>query len=85
MRKLSLQMRGSVARNYIFSLIWRFMVQNGIFWTIGEQSFFFNYPIIYYLRIKVYTVEMMGMRISHWKNGVSGTTLVSIITMVLIL
>ena len=58
------------------------MVQNGIFWTIGEQSYFFNYPIIYYRRIKVYTVETMDIRISHWENGVSGTILVSVSTMV---
>ena len=29
------------------------MVQNGVFWTIGEQS----YPIISYRRIKVYRVK----------------------------
>ena len=60
------------------------MVQNGIFWTIGEQSYFFNYPIISYQRIKVYRVETMDMRIPHWKNSVSGTALISISTMVLI-
>ena len=30
------------------------MVRNGIFWTIGEQSYFVYYPIKSYLRIKVY-------------------------------
>ena len=38
------------------------MVQNGIFWTIGEQTYLVYYPIIYYLRIKVYRVERMDMR-----------------------
>ena len=33
------------------------MVQNGIFLTIGEQSYFVYYPIISYQRIKVYRVE----------------------------
>ena len=33
------------------------MVQNGIFWTIGEQSYFVYDPIISYQKIKVYRVE----------------------------
>ena len=49
------------------------MVQNGIFWTIGEQSYFVYYPIISYRKIKVYSLETMYMGISHWNNGVSGT------------
>ena len=60
------------------------MVQNGIFCTIGEQSYFVYYPIISYQRIKVYRVETMDMGRSHWNNGVSGTNLISISTMVLI-
>ena len=60
------------------------MVRNGIFWTIGEQSYFVYYPIISYRMIKVYRVETMYMGRSHWNNGVSGTVLVSISTMVLI-
>ena len=60
------------------------MAQNGIFWTIGEQSYFVYYPIISYQRIKVYRVETMDMRISHWKNSVSGTAIISISSMVLI-
>ena len=60
------------------------MVQNRIFWTIGEQTYSVYYPIIYYRKIKVYMVETMDMGRSHWKNGVSGTVLISIITMVLI-
>ena len=58
------------------------MVRNGIFWTIEEQSYFVYYPIIYYLRIKVYRVETMDMGRSHWKNCVIGTILISISTMV---
>ena len=29
------------------------MVRKGVFWTIGEHSYFVYYPIISYLRIKV--------------------------------
>ena len=60
------------------------MVRNEIFWTIGEQSYIFFNPIISYRRIKVYRVETMDMGRSHWKNGVSGTVLISIIIMILI-
>ena len=51
------------------------MVQNGIFWTIGEQLYIIDYTIISYRKIKVYRVETTGMGRSHWNNGVSGTTL----------
>ena len=60
------------------------MVRNGIFWTIGEQSYIVYYPIISYQKINFYRVETMDMGISHWNNGVSGTILISISTMVLI-
>ena len=60
------------------------MVRNGIFWTIGEQTYFFYYLIIYYQKIKVYRVETMDMGRSHSNNGVSGTVLISISTLVLI-
>ena len=60
------------------------MVRNRIFWIIGEQSYFVYYPIISYQRIDVYRFETMDMGISHWNNGVSGTVLVSISTMILI-
>ena len=60
------------------------MDQNGIFWTIGKQSYLVYYPIISYHWIKVYRVETMDMGKSHWNNGVSGTILISISTMVLI-
>ena len=61
------------------------MVRKGIFWNIGEQSYFFNYPIISYLRINVYRVETMDMGRSHWNNGVIGTFLISISNTALIL
>ena len=54
------------------------MVQNGIFWTIGEKSYFVYYPIISYKRVKVYRVEIMDMRRYHWNNGVSGTVVATI-------
>ena len=60
------------------------MVQNGIFWIIGEQSYFVYYPIISYRRIKVYRVETMDMGSPHWNNGVIGTFLISISTTILI-
>ena len=60
------------------------MVQNRIFWTIGEQTYFVYYPIISDRKIKVYMVETMDMGRSHWNNGVSGTNIISISTMVLI-
>ena len=60
------------------------MVRNRIFWTIKEQSYFVYYPIISYLRIKVYRVKTMDMGISHRNNGVIGTFLISINTTVLI-
>ena len=60
------------------------MVQNRIFWTIGEQSYFVYYPIIYDQRINVYRAETMDMGRSHWNNGVIGTFLISISTTVVI-
>ena len=60
------------------------MVQNGIFWTVGEQSYFVYYPIISYQRIKVYRVERMDMVRSHWNNIAIATFLISISTIVLI-
>ena len=61
------------------------MVRNCIFWTIGEQSHFVYYPIISYLRIKVYRAETMDMGRYHWNNGVSGINLISIRTVVLMI
>ena len=60
------------------------MVRNGIFGTIGEQSYIVYYPIISYQNIKVYRVETMDMGRSHWKNGVIRTFLISISTTVII-
>ena len=60
------------------------MVRNGIFWTIGEQSYFVYFTIISCQRINVYMVDTMDMGRYYWNNGVSGTTLISISTMVLI-
>ena len=51
------------------------MVQNGMFWTIGGQSYSVYYPIIYYRRIKVYRIETMDMGGYHWNNGVVGAFL----------
>ena len=60
------------------------MVRNRIFWTIGEQTYFVYYPIISYQKIKFYRVETMDMGRSRWNNGVSGTDLIFISTMVVI-
>ena len=60
------------------------MVQNGIFWTSGEQLYIVYYHIISYRKIKVYRVETMDMGRSHWNNGVIGTFPISISTTVLI-
>ena len=60
------------------------MVQNGIFWTIGEYLYSVYFPIISYQRIKVYRVETMDIGRSHWNNGVIRTFLVYISTTVLI-
>ena len=60
------------------------MVRNGIFWTIGEKSYFVYYSIISYQEIKVYRVQTMDMGRSHWNNGVIGTFLISITTSMLI-
>ena len=60
------------------------MVRNGIFWTIGEQSYFVYYPIISHRKIKFYIVETMDMGIYLYNNGVTGTFLIYISTTVLI-
>ena len=51
------------------------MVRNGISWTIGEQYYIVYYPIISYLKIKVYRVETIDMGRSHCNNDVSGKIL----------
>ena len=60
------------------------MVQNGVFWAIGEQSYLVYYPIISYQNIKVYRFETMDMGRYHCNNGVIGTFLISVSTIVLI-
>ena len=60
------------------------MVRNGVFWTIEEQSYIVNDPIISYRKIKVYRVETMDMGRSQWNKGIIGTFLISISTAVLI-
>ena len=42
-------------------LIGDVMVQNGIFWTIGEHLYFVYYPIISYQWIKVYRFERIDI------------------------
>ena len=51
------------------------MVQNGIFWTIGEQYYIVYYPIRSYRKIKVYRVESIDMGRYQWNNDVIGTIL----------
>ena len=85
MRLVSLHVRGSVAKNYIFSIIWRYYGPKRDILDYWGTSYFVYYPIISYRIIKVYMVETTDMGISHWKNGVIGTFLISISTTVLIL
>ena len=47
------------------------MVRKGVFWTIGEQSYFGHYHIISYQRIKVYRVEKKDFGRFRWNNDVS--------------
>ena len=47
------------------------MFQKEIFLTIGEHLYFVYYPIISYLRIKVYRVETIDMERFRWNKGVS--------------
>ena len=51
------------------------MVRNDIFWTIGEQLYIIDCPIMSYRKIKVYRVKTMNMGRSHCNNGVSGMIL----------
>ena len=60
------------------------MVRNGIFWTIGGQSYLVYYSIISYLKIKFYRFETMNMGSPHWKSDVVATFLISLITTLLI-
>ena len=54
------------------------MVQNRIFWNIGEPLYFLYYPIIYYRRIKAYRVETIdigNIPLEQWCqwDGYAGT------------
>ena len=65
-------MRGSVARNETFSLIWRYYGLKGTFFTIGEHLYIFYYPIKFYQWIKVYRAEIMDkgkISLNHWCQG----------------
>ena len=84
MRLVSLYMRGSVARNYIFGLIWRCYGLKQDILDYWGKSYIFYYPIISYRKIKVYRVETIDMGRSHCNNGITGTFIISISTTVLI-
>ena len=73
----------SVARNYIFSIIWRcYVPKRDILDYWGTIIYcLLSYYIL--LKDKGYRVERMDMGRSHWNNGVIGTFLVSICTTVL--
>ena len=66
--KLKQEMTSSVLFGYV-------MVQNRIFWTIGEHLYLVYYPIISHRRINAHRVETMDIERYHWNNGVSGTVL----------
>ena len=59
MRLVRLHSRGSVARNCIFSLIWRCKGPKRYILDYWGTIIFLN-PIIYYQRIKVYRVETIN-------------------------
>ena len=47
------------------------MVQKGIFWTIGEHSYFVYYSNISYQMIKVYNIERIDIGkipLNHWRQ-----------------
>ena len=84
MRLVILQTRGSVSRNDIFSLKWIYYGPKGGILDYWRHLCFVYYPIISYQNINVYMVATMDTGISQWNNSVSGTVLISISTMVLI-
>ena len=49
------------------------MVQNGMFWSIGEQYYIGYYHIRSYRKIKVYRVESMDMGRFQWNNNIIRT------------
>ena len=47
------------------------MVQNGIFWSIGEQVYIVYYPNISYQWINIYRVEIMDLgyiSLNSWRQ-----------------
>ena len=62
---VSFKMRGSVARNYIFSLIWRRYGPKRDILDYWGTIIFLYYPIISYQKVKVYRVENMDMGRSY--------------------
>ena len=73
MRLVSPQMRESVARNYILSLIWRcYGPKRDILDYWGTLKYFVYDLIISYQRINVYRVETMNIGILFSTNDVSG-------------
>ena len=74
-RLVRLQMRGSAAIDYIFSLkLIYYGPKGGILEYCGTFIFLY-YPIISYQRIKFYGVETMDMGRSRCNNSVSGKIL----------
>ena len=84
MRLVSLQMRGSVVRIYIFGLIWRrYGPKRDILDYWGTIIFcLLSYYIL--LKDKGYMIGTMDMGRYHWNNGVSGKIIIYIGTIVLI-
>ena len=60
------------------------MVRNGIFWTIGEQSYIVYYPIISYQKIRVYRVKKWISEDPNETKVLLGRFLISISRTVLI-
>ena len=67
MRLVSLQIRGSVVRDYIFSLIWRCYGPKRDILDHWGKTYFVYYPIISYRKI-----DFRGLKQWIWK-GPTGT------------
>ena len=94
MQLVSLQMRGSVARNYIFSLILEMLwSETGYFGLLGNKHSLY---IILFCIIERYryigfkkciwedpTGTMMSVGRFYWNNGVSGTMVLIVQDMIL--
>ena len=57
---VSLQMRGSVARNEIFSLQWRYYGPKGVFWTID------NYILLMDKKIWFERMDIGNISLTNW-------------------